>query len=80
MSDEMFPRNMYKSPGELKTNHGKTYDTVLVSSEDDVKDALAKGYVDSFKDALEGKAPEPVEEEVIESPEGAELSFDEDDF
>jgi hypothetical protein len=59
VADGRFPRNLYKSPGDIQVNKDKSYDTVLVESEDEMKAALKKGYVDSYYDALNGVEPEP---------------------
>lgn len=81
MSD--FPRNVYVSPGSIKGNHGKTYDTIIVKDDSELKDALAEGYVDSFYDALfpkeevKVKTKKAVKKSVVDR---EEIVLDRDDF
>lgn len=47
-----YPRNLYKSPGKIKWNSKKTYDTVLVNSDEEYSKAVDNGFIDSFQEAL----------------------------
>lgn len=67
----LFPRNLYKSPGEIQwgsKDSEKSYDTVLVNDEDEYNKEIKLGYIDSFHEALFGK-----KKQVAKKPE-------EDDF
>jgi len=71
-----FPRNVYKSPGSLLSNKGRTYDTILVQDKKEFNAALKAGYLESYRDALLGE-PEP--EPEIEA-ENEDMIPDPDDF
>ena len=43
----LFPRNLYISPGKISINNNKTYDTVFVENETEMKAAVKEGYIDS---------------------------------
>ena len=75
-----FPRNLYISPGEIKTNNEKTYDTVLVENEEELKAAVKAGYIDSYYDALHG-TKEAIEAEKKKNPfKRVKKEIEEDDF
>ncbi|MGB3465678.1 MAG: hypothetical protein WBA74_10420 [Cyclobacteriaceae bacterium] len=64
-----FPRTVYKMPGSKKWGK-KSYDSLIVKSEEELEEALEEGFVDSFQDALFPKAKEedkePTKDQVIE--------------
>jgi len=61
-----FPRNVYKSPGDISFNVSKSYSTILVNDEKEFDKAIDDGYSESFSDALNDEITG--EFEVIKEP------------
>jgi hypothetical protein len=77
MTDTLFPRNLYISPGKIKTNNEKTYDTVLVENDTEMKAAMKSGYIDSYYDALNKKVKKT---KSVAPTEKVDTTFEDDDF
>ena len=61
--DDKFPRTLYKAGGSIMWGKSKMYSSVLVENEEEMKAAIANGYIDDFSKAIFGEVKEePVEE------------------
>ena len=59
----MFPRNVYKSPGDIQWNSDKSYSTELVADEREFDAAIKAGYKEDFHAALFEEKKKKVEDD-----------------
>lgn len=60
-----FPRHLYKGNGSIEWNYGLSYDRIYVKNKKEYDNAIEKGFIDDFDEALFGDPIEDTDEDDI---------------